>query len=149
MTKRLRTKTVVTIKEENDTKKTKVNGRDQKAIMKKWWKEHRAANKKVLTEKIDLEEKCIQATQETVKSGQIKYYMELHRNLYKYSQQGWESLNSKFKQVYFRHTQRGGNYGCNTEENERTHLCSIMKAFQREVLWISGEAENHFLGKTI
>jgi len=30
MTKRLRTKTVVTIKEENDTKKTKVNGRDQK-----------------------------------------------------------------------------------------------------------------------
>jgi hypothetical protein len=82
-------------------------------------------------------------------SGHIKYYMELHRNLYKYSQQGWESLNSKFKQVYFRHTQRGGNYGCNTEENERTHLCSIMKAFQREVLWISGEAENHFLGKTI
>jgi len=68
MTKRLRTKTVVTIKEENDTKKTKVNGRDQKAIMKKWWKEHRAANKKVLTEKIDLEHKCIQATQETVRA---------------------------------------------------------------------------------
>ena len=149
MTKRLRTKTVATIKDENASKKTKVNGRDQKAIMKKWWKEHRAANKKGLTEKIDLEEKCIQATQETVKSDHIKYYMELHRNLYKYSQQGWESLNSKFKQVYFRHTQRGGNYGCNTEENERTHLCSIMKAFQREVLWISGEAENHFLGKTI
>jgi len=82
-------------------------------------------------------------------SGHIKYYMELHRNLYKYSQQGWESLNSKFKQVYFRHTQRGGNYGCNTEENERAHLCSIMKAFQHEVLWILGEAENHFLGKTI
>ncbi|MFN9982356.1 MAG: hypothetical protein ACK53Y_20685 [bacterium] len=59
---------MVTIKEENDTKKTKVNGRDQKAIMKKWWKEHRAANKKVLTEKIDLEHKCIQATQETVRA---------------------------------------------------------------------------------
>jgi hypothetical protein len=38
-------------------------------------------------------------------SGHIKYYMEIHRNLYKYSQQGWESLNSKYKQVFFKHTQ--------------------------------------------
>ncbi len=48
-------------------------------------------------------------------SGHIKYYMELHRNLYKFSQQGWESLNSKYKQVFFRHTQRGGHYGAETE----------------------------------
>ena len=33
-------------------------------------------------------------------SGHIKYYMELHRNLYKFSQQGWESLNSKYKQFF-------------------------------------------------
>jgi hypothetical protein len=33
-------------------------------------------------------------------SGHIKYYMEEHRNLYKYSQQGWESLNSKVKQFF-------------------------------------------------
>jgi hypothetical protein len=30
-------------------------------------------------------------------SGHIKYYMEVHRNLYKFSQQGWESLNLKYK----------------------------------------------------
>jgi hypothetical protein len=29
-------------------------------------------------------------------TGHLKYYMEIHRNLYKYSQQGWESLNSKY-----------------------------------------------------
>ncbi len=77
-------------------------------------------------------------------SGHIKYYMEQHRNLYKYSQQGWESLNSKYKQVFFRHTQRGGNYGKFVEESERTYLFSIMKAFQRELLWISGVAETYF-----
>jgi len=30
-------------------------------------------------------------------SGHIRYYMELHHNLYKYSQQCWGSLNSKYK----------------------------------------------------
>jgi hypothetical protein len=77
-------------------------------------------------------------------SAHIKHYMVIHRNLYKYSQQGWESLNSKYKQVFFRHTQRGGNYGIATEESERTYIQSIMKAFQREMLWISGDAELHF-----
>jgi hypothetical protein len=77
-------------------------------------------------------------------SGHIRYYMEVHRNLYKYSQQGWESLNAKYKQVFFNHTQRGGNYGQSTEETERSYLRSVMKAFQRELLWISGDAEYYF-----
>jgi len=77
-------------------------------------------------------------------SGHIKYYMEVHKNLYKFSQQGWESLNSKYKQVFFRHTQRGGNFGKEEDENERAYLLSIMKAFQREMLWISGIAEKYF-----
>lgn len=77
-------------------------------------------------------------------SGHIKYYMEIHRNLYKYSQQGWESLNSKYKQVFFKHTQRGGNYGKDTGENERSYLFPVMRAFQRELLWISGDADIYF-----
>jgi hypothetical protein len=44
-------------------------------------------------------------------SGHIKNYMEVHRNLYKFLQQGWEPLNSKYKKVFFGHTQRGGHYG--------------------------------------
>jgi hypothetical protein len=30
-------------------------------------------------------------------SSHISYYMQRHRNLYKYSQQGWESMNEKFQ----------------------------------------------------
>jgi len=41
-------------------------------------------------------------------SAHIKHYMKLHRNLYKFSQQGWESLNDKFKLIFFNHTQQGG-----------------------------------------
>jgi hypothetical protein len=37
--------------------------------------------------------------------------MRAHRNLYKFSQQGWESLNEKVKLSFFNHTQRGGNFG--------------------------------------
>jgi hypothetical protein len=33
-------------------------------------------------------------------SGHMKYYMTIHGNLYKYSQQGWESLNEKFKLIF-------------------------------------------------
>jgi hypothetical protein len=80
-------------------------------------------------------------------SAHIIYYMQIHRNLYKYSQQGWESMNEKFKLIFFNHTQRGGNFGKNSEETERSYLKSIYWAFQREVLWISRVAEDHFLSK--
>jgi hypothetical protein len=33
-------------------------------------------------------------------SGNIKHNMEVHRNLYKYLQQGWDFLNYKYKQVF-------------------------------------------------
>jgi len=81
-------------------------------------------------------------------SGHIKYYMTTHRNLYKFSQQGWESLNAKVKLTFFNHTQRGGNFGKEGEESERSYLRAIYMAFQRKVMWISGVEEDHFLGKT-
>jgi hypothetical protein len=34
-------------------------------------------------------------------SGHISYFMKQHHNLYKFSQQGWESLNEKFKLIFF------------------------------------------------
>jgi hypothetical protein len=76
-------------------------------------------------------------------SGHIKYYMNLHRNCYKFSLQGWESLNSKFNNVFFRHMQRGGNLGKGTEEKEMSYLLSEMKAFQRELVWMSEDAEQY------
>jgi len=64
---------------------------------------------------------------------------------YKYSQQGWESLNAKVKLSFFNHTQHGGNYGADVEETERSYLKSIFMYFQREILWISGVAEQYIL----
>jgi hypothetical protein len=58
-------------------------------------------------------------------SSHIKYYMKQHRNLYKFAQQGWESLNEKVKLSFFNHSQRGGNSGANGEESERYYLRSI------------------------
>ncbi len=80
-------------------------------------------------------------------SAHLMYYMKVHRNLYKYSQQGWESLNAKVKLSFFNHTQRGGNYGAGVEESERSYLRSIFMYFQREILWISGLAEQHIMEK--
>jgi hypothetical protein len=80
-------------------------------------------------------------------SSHISYYMKQHRNLYKFSQQGWESLNEKFKLIFFNHSQRGGNYGNNVSENDRNYLKTIFMAFQREILWMSGLAENYFMEK--
>jgi hypothetical protein len=63
-------------------------------------------------------------------SGHVRYYLTVHRNLYKFSQQNWESLNEKMKITYFRSTQRGGHYGGkNTQENERYYLISDLPAY--------------------
>jgi hypothetical protein len=80
-------------------------------------------------------------------SGHISYFMKQHRNLYKFSQQGWESLNEKFKLIFFNPSQRGGNYGNNVAENDRSYLKTIFMAFQREILWTSGVAEAYFMDK--
>jgi hypothetical protein len=80
-------------------------------------------------------------------SGHIKYYMTTHKNLYKFSQQGWESLNAKYKVTFFNHTQRGGNSGKDGEESDRSYLRSIFMAFQRGVIWIAGIGEDYFLEK--
>jgi hypothetical protein len=77
-------------------------------------------------------------------SGHIAYYLEKHHNLYKFSQQNWESLNEKMKATYFRNTQRGGNYGKNTRETEASYLLSVLKVFQRELLWLSGIGDQIF-----
>jgi hypothetical protein len=70
-------------------------------------------------------------------SGHIRYYPQQQRNLYKFSQQNWE-FNEKMKTMYFQNSQREGHYGKNTPENERFYLLSILKVFQRELLWLSG-----------
>lgn len=39
--------------------------------------------------------------------------------------------------------QRGGNLGKGTEEKEMSYLLSEMKVFQRELVWMSEDAEQY------
>ena len=68
-------------------------------------------------------------------SGHFKYYLEKHRNLYIFSQQGWESLNSLIKQFYFRHTQQGGFGGVRDVVNSK--VVPIAMWMQRKIWWQS------------
>ena len=68
-------------------------------------------------------------------AGHLSYYLRKWRNLYRYSQQGWEALNSQIKTVYFRRTQRGGHKG-NGEFNSKVE--PIAKWVQRTLFWKGG-----------
>jgi hypothetical protein len=56
-------------------------------------------------------------------------------------------LHEKFKLTFFNNTQHGGNFSKNLDEAERSYLKSIFRAFQHELLWVSGLAEDYFLPK--
>jgi hypothetical protein len=72
-----------------------------------------------------------------VGSGHLAFYMQEWGNLYRYSQQGWESLNSLIKSVYFRRTQRGGHGGKPNEPNSR--VSPIARWMQRKLFFLSGD----------
>ena len=44
-------------------------------------------------------------------AGHLAYYLDLYRNLYRFSQQGWEALNQLLKHYYFNNTNHGGSCG--------------------------------------
>jgi hypothetical protein len=69
-------------------------------------------------------------------SGHMTYYLREWRNLYRYSQQGWEALNSLLKNIYFRRTQRGGHKGDGKTRNSK--LAPIAKWMQRRLYFLSG-----------
>ena len=68
-------------------------------------------------------------------AGHLSYYLHIWKNLYRYSQQGWEALNSQIKTVYFRRTQRGGHKG-DGEFNSKVE--PIAKWVQRTLFWKAG-----------
>ena len=71
-----------------------------------------------------------------VGAGHLSYYLRKWRNLYRYSQQGWEALNSQIKTVYFRRTQRGGHKGNGECFNSKVE--PIAKWVQRCLFWKAG-----------
>ena len=71
-------------------------------------------------------------------SGHILEHKTEWGNLYKFSQQGWESLNSLIKRFFFLCTNKGGG-----KSTKRSRLLPIARLFQRRILWLSGIAEKH------
>jgi hypothetical protein len=70
-------------------------------------------------------------------AGHFTYYLRKWRNLYRYSQQGWESLNAQIKAFFFRRTQRGGFGG--TLEQRNSKVEPIAKWIQRKLFFLTGD----------
>jgi hypothetical protein len=77
-----------------------------------------------------------------VGAGHLTYYLRHYRNLYRFSQQGWESLNAMLKQIFFRRTQRGGNGGKKDEINSKSK--PIGRWLQRRMMFLSGQYRKYF-----
>ena len=56
-------------------------------------------------------------------------FLYRHRNLFMFSNQGWEALNALVKQVYFRRTARGGG------KWKKTRLFPIARWLQRRLVF--------------
>ena len=79
-------------------------------------------------------------------AGHLTYYLRKYRNLYKFSQQGWEALNQKTKHYYFNNTNHGGNQGNkNGGMVCGNHLLPIMKMWQRWYMWRLGLGDAFFM----
>jgi hypothetical protein len=72
-----------------------------------------------------------------VAAGHLSYYLRKWRNLYRYSQQGWEGLNSVIKNFMFKRTQRGGHGGKKGARNSKVK--PVARWAQRRLLFLSGD----------
>ncbi len=64
--------------------------------------------------------------------GHLADYLCLHRNLFVFSNQGWENFNQLLKQVYFRRTGRGGGRYNAT----KARLLPLARWLQRRFVWM-------------
>ena len=78
-------------------------------------------------------------------AGHMADYMYEWRNLYRHSQQGWESLNNLIKSFWFRRTGRGGATG--RGKGKKSKLASVAKWLQRRMMWMGGWTEESVLAQ--
>ena len=71
-------------------------------------------------------------------AGHFAFYLLRVKNLYKYSQQGWEHLNGKCKRANKHNTAKGGG------KNGSSKLLPIVFSFLRELLWRFGYGDRLF-----
>ena len=71
-------------------------------------------------------------------AGHMQYYLRTYRNLYRYSNQGWEALNAKYKGIYYSNTNKGGSCGGGEHRRKKSHLDALGRFSQRFILWSTG-----------
>jgi hypothetical protein len=86
-------------------------------------------------------------------ASHVTYFARKYRNLYRYSQQGWESLNQLIKHFYFNNTNHGGSAG-NGGKNavgqydngtiSGDHCRPLMRLCQRSIMWKLGLGDAYF-----
>ncbi len=67
-------------------------------------------------------------------SGHMAEYMYKWRNLYRFSQQGWEKFNHIFSTFYFRRTNHGVRWPADAAKSK---LAGIARWLQRHLLWMT------------
>ena len=74
-------------------------------------------------------------------SGHIKEFLYKYRNLYKYSQQGWEHQNKRANGTYHKHSQKGGH---GSSLNNRSQILPIFRYCTRAWMWATKKADDFF-----
>jgi hypothetical protein len=72
-------------------------------------------------------------------SGHIADYLYKWKNLYRYSQQGWEAMNSLVKTFFFRRTSHGG--GVKGDDSKKSRLIPIARWLQRRLIFLCRTTE--------
>jgi hypothetical protein len=68
-------------------------------------------------------------------SGHFAEYLYKWRNLYRYSQQGWEAMNAMIKTFFYRRTNHGGSTG-NKGTSQKSGLVPIARWLQRRLIFL-------------
>ena len=83
-------------------------------------------------------------------AGHLTYFARKYRNLYRFSQQGWEAMNQLLKHYYFNNTNHGGSFGNGGKSKDGTisgdHCLPLMKLCQRLLMWRLGHGDAYFNG---
>jgi hypothetical protein len=88
-----------------------------------------------------------------VGAGHLTYFAKQYGNLYRFSQQGWESLNNLTKHYYYNSTNRGGSYGNGGKDIHGNYIKStisgqhcypLMRFCQRFMMWKLGYGDKYF-----
>jgi hypothetical protein len=70
-----------------------------------------------------------------VGSGHFAEYLYKWRNLYPYSQQGWEAMNAMIKTFFYHRTNHGGSAG-NKGTSQKSRLVPITRWLQRCLIFL-------------